>query len=102
MPSSSHSIEQIASNVELIRTEVRKWVVGQDELVRNILIAIFSDGHILLEGVPGLAKTLTVETISRTLGLDFARIQFTPDLLPGDLTGGQMYNQAESKFYTNK
>ncbi|MDD5197677.1 MAG: MoxR family ATPase [Candidatus Gracilibacteria bacterium] len=96
------SIEDITSRISDIRREVGKRVVGQDILVRNILIALFSGGHILLEGVPGLAKTLTVETISRTLGLDFARIQFTPDLLPGDLTGGQMYNQAESKFYTNK
>ncbi|MDD2916965.1 MAG: MoxR family ATPase [Candidatus Gracilibacteria bacterium] len=96
------SIEDIASRIARIRTEVGKRVVGQDILVRNILIALFSDGHILLEGVPGLAKTLTVEVIARTLGLDFNRIQFTPDLLPGDLTGGQIYNQAESRFYTNK
>lgn len=96
------SVELIASNISAIREEVSKQVVGQDVLIRNILIALFSGGHILLEGVPGLAKTLTVESISRTLGLHSARIQFTPDLLPGDLTGGQMYNQAESKFYTNK
>lgn len=96
------SIEDIAFRISAIRNEVAKRVVGQDDLVRNILIALFSGGHILLEGVPGLAKTLTVESISRTLGLDSARIQFTPDLLPGDLTGGQMYNQAESRFYINQ
>ena len=96
------TIEDITSKISLVRQEVAKQVVGQDILVRNILIALFSWGHILLEWVPGLAKTLTVESISRTLGLHFARIQFTPDLLPGDLTGGQMYNQKESKFYTNK
>lgn len=96
------SIEDIATRVADIQREVQKRIVGQDALIRNILVAIFSGGHILLEGVPGLAKTLTVETISQTLGLDSARIQFTPDLLPGDLTGGQMYNQAESRFYTNK
>ena len=96
------SIEDIASRISDIRKEIWKQVVGQDILIRNILIALFSGGHILLEGVPGLAKTLTVESISRTLWLHSARIQFTPDLLPGDLTGGQMYNQAESKFYTNK
>lgn len=96
------SIEDITSRISDIRQEVWKRVVGQDILIRNILIALFSGGHILLEWVPGLAKTLTVETISRTLWLHSARIQFTPDLLPGDLTGGQMYNQAESKFYTNK
>lgn len=96
------SIENITSRISDIRQEVWKRVVGQDILIRNILIALFSGGHILLEWVPGLAKTLTVETISRTLWLHSARIQFTPDLLPGDLTGGQMYNQAESKFYINK
>ncbi len=95
-------LEDIASRIASVRTEAAKRVVGQDILVRNILIALFSGGHILLEWVPGLAKTLTIEVISRTLGLGFARIQFTPDLLPGDLTGGQIYNQAESKFYTNK
>lgn len=96
------SLEDIQSYISAIYTEIGKRVIGQDILIRNILIALFSGGHILLEGVPGLAKTLTVETISQTLGLYSARIQFTPDLLPGDLTGGQMYNQAESKFYTNK
>lgn len=96
------SLEYIKDRIKCIRNEVRKRVVGQDELVRSILITLFSGGHILLEWVPGLAKTLTVETISQTLGIRSARIQFTPDLLPGDLTGGQMYNQAESKFYTNR
>ncbi|MDD2891674.1 MAG: MoxR family ATPase [Candidatus Gracilibacteria bacterium] len=100
--SSQIPLEDITSRITLIRQEVAKRVIGQDILIRNILIALFSGGHILLEGVPGLAKTLTVETISRTLGLHSARIQFTPDLLPGDLTGGQMYNQKESKFYTNR
>lgn len=95
-------LADITSGIAAIRHEVAKRVVGQDDLIRNILIALFSGGHILLEGVPGLAKTLTVETISQTLGLDSARIQFTPDLLPGDLTGGQIYNQRESKFSTNK
>lgn len=99
---SSLSINDLASRIVLIRQEVAKQVIGQDVLVRNILISLFSGGHILLEGVPGLAKTLTVESISQTLGLHTTRVQFTPDLLPGDLTGGQMYNQAESKFYTNK
>jgi MoxR-like ATPase len=96
------SMEELTSRITDIRKEVSKKIVGQEILIRNILIAIFSEGHILLEWVPGLAKTLTVETISKTLGLNSARIQFTPDLLPGDLTGGQIYNQSESKFYTNK
>lgn len=96
------SIWDIVSRISEIRSEVSKRVVGQDILIRNILIAMFSGGHILLEWVPGLAKTFTVEALSKTLWLHFSRIQFTPDLLPGDLTGGQMYNQSESKFYTNK
>ena len=82
--------------------EVSKVVVGQDYMINRLLIGLFTNGHILLEGVPGLAKTLTVNTLSKVLHLDFARIQFTPDLLPADLVGTMVYNQQSSSFEVKK
>lgn len=82
--------------------EVGKVVVGQEYMVNRLLIGLFTNGHILLEGVPGLAKTLTVSTLAQVLHLDFARIQFTPDLLPADLVGTMIYNQREGKFEVKK
>lgn len=76
--------------------EVRKVVVGQDRMVNRLLIGLFTNGHILLEGVPGLAKTLTVNTLAKVLHLDFNRIQFTPDLLPADLIGTMIYKDRKS------
>ncbi len=78
------------------RKEIRKVIVGQDEVVRNVVIAIFSQGHGLLVGVPGLAKTLLVNTISKALGLSYNRIQFTPDLMPSDIIGTEILNQNRS------
>jgi MoxR-like ATPase len=83
-------------------TEVSKIVVGQEYMVNRLLIGLFTQGHILLEGVPGLAKTLTVNTLARVLHLDFHRIQFTPDLLPADLIGTLIYNQQKSEFEVKK
>ena len=82
--------------------EVGKVVVGQEYMVNRLLIGLFTQGHILLEGVPGLAKTLTVNTLARVLHLNFQRIQFTPDLLPSDLVGTMIYNQQNSKFEVKK
>ena len=82
--------------------EVKKVVVGQDRMVTRLLIGLFTNGHILLEGVPGLAKTLTVNTLAKVLHLDFNRIQFTPDLLPADLIGTMIYNQQEANFQVKK
>lgn len=82
--------------------EVAKVVVGQEYMVNRLLIGLFTNGHILLEGVPGLAKTLTVSTLARVLHLDFQRIQFTPDLLPADLVGTMIYNQKDGKFEVKK
>ncbi len=82
--------------------EVAKVVVGQEYMVNRLLVGLFTNGHILLEGVPGLAKTLTISTVARVLHLDFARIQFTPDLLPSDLVGTMIYNQKEGKFEVKK
>lgn len=88
--------------INQVITEVGKVVVGQEYMVNRLLIGLFTNGHILLEGVPGLAKTLTVSTLARVLHLDFSRIQFTPDLLPADLVGTMIYNQREGKFEVKK
>jgi MoxR-like ATPase len=88
--------------IRQVISEVGKVVVGQEYMVNRLLIGLFTNGHILLEGVPGLAKTLTVSTLARVLHLDFSRIQFTPDLLPADLVGTMIYNQKEGKFEVKK
>ncbi len=85
-----------------VMREVGKVVVGQEYLVNRLLAGLFTNGHILLEGVPGLAKTLTISTLAQVLHLDFQRIQFTPDLLPADLIGTMIYNQKEGKFEVKK
>ncbi len=85
-----------------VMREVAKVVVGQEYLVNRLLAGLFTNGHILLEGVPGLAKTLTISTLAQVLHLDFQRIQFTPDLLPADLIGTMIYNQKEGKFEVKK
>ncbi|MGE0056426.1 MAG: AAA family ATPase [Dehalococcoidia bacterium] len=86
--------------VEAVRTEVSRVIVGQRYLVDRLLIALLCDGHILIEGVPGLAKTLSVHTLAQTIGASFVRIQFTPDLLPADVTGTQIYNPQTAEFQT--
>lgn len=88
--------------IKQVISEVGKVVVGQEYMVNRLLIGLFTNGHILLEGVPGLAKTLTVSMMAQVLHLDFARIQFTPDLLPSDLVGTMIYNQREGKFEVKK
>ncbi len=88
--------------VEKIVAEVEKVIVGQNYMVERLLMGLLSNGHILLEGVPGLAKTLTVKTLSRTIDTKFQRIQFTPDLLPADLLGTLIYNQKDGQFTTKK
>ena len=88
--------------IQQVYSEVAKVVVGQEFMVNRLLIGLFTNGHILLEGVPGLAKTLTISTLARVLHLDFSRIQFTPDLLPSDLVGTMIYNQKEAKFDVKK
>jgi len=90
------------AKIKEVFSEVAKVVVGQEYMVNRLLVGLFTNGHILLEGVPGLAKTLTISTVARVLHLDFARIQFTPDLLPSDLVGTMIYNQKEGKFEVKK
>ncbi len=88
--------------IKQVFAEVGKVVVGQEYMVNRLMVGLFTNGHILLEGVPGLAKTLTISTVARVLHLDFSRIQFTPDLLPADLVGTMIYNQKEGKFEVKK
>ncbi len=94
--------EELQAKVRLVTDEVGKVVVGQRYMVQRLLIGLFTGGHILLEGVPGLAKTLTVSTLSQVLKLDFRRLQFTPDLLPADLIGTMIYNQQAGSFEVKK
>lgn len=87
------AVEQFVKKYKDLKSEIAKVIVGQDEVVNQILIAIFSGGHSLLIGVPGLAKTLMVNTIAQALGLDFKRIQFTPDLMPSDILGSEILDE---------
>ncbi len=91
-------VKQEALFIQELLAEINKVMVGQEALVERVLIALLADGHILLEGVPGLAKTLLIKTVSEAIQADFARIQFTPDLLPADLVGTQIYNPRTSEF----
>ena len=99
-PSGVQSTE-VASLMEAVLYEVKRVVVGQDHFLERVLVAMLAGGHLLVEGVPGLAKTLTVKTLAQTLRGDFKRIQFTPDLLPADLIGTRMYNQKSGEFTTS-
>ena len=91
------AINNYVKKFEQLKKEIAKVIVGQDAVIEQILISIFSGGHVLLVGVPGLAKTLMVDTIAKTLGLNFKRIQFTPDLMPSDILGSEILNN-ERKF----
>lgn len=93
------AVTQLVSKYNALRQEIKKVIVGQDEVVEQVLLAIFSGGHALLIGVPGLAKTLLVNTVAEALGLKFKRIQFTPDLMPSDILGSEILDQnREFKF----
>lgn len=103
MPFSSdvEGIEALQSSYKELTSEIGKTIVGQEDVVRDVLISIFSNGHCLLVGVPGLAKTLLVNTISQALGLEFSRIQFTPDLMPSDIIGTEILDESRN-FKFNK
>ena len=94
-------LDDFKKSYEDFRAEIAKIIIGQDEVVKNVLISIFSQGHCLLVGVPGLAKTLLVQTIAQSLGLEFNRIQFTPDLMPSDIVGSEILNE-NRQFTFNK
>ena len=92
----------IKDRFDAVRAEVAKVLVGQDDLVHRLLLALLADGHVLLEGVPGLAKTLAIGTLASTVDCRFSRIQFTPDMLPGDVTGTQIFNPREGTYAVRK
>ena len=95
-------IEKESAVIELIHMEMNKVVIGQKDLIDKLTIALLSNGHVLLEGVPGLAKTLSISTLSQTIDADFSRIQFTPDMLPADVVGTQIYSPKTEKFSVKK
>jgi MoxR-like ATPase len=92
------NLEKLLAVLEAVRREVHKVIIGQDDVVDHALIVIFTGQHALIEGVPGIAKTLLARTLARTLGCEFARIQFTPDLMPADITGTNVFNLQRNEF----
>jgi MoxR-like ATPase len=98
----NEKIQQESGFVEMITLEMNKVIVGQKHLIDSLLIGLLSNGHLLLEGVPGLAKTLAIRTLASTIDADFSRIQFTPDLLPADLIGTLVYSQKSEDFIVRK
>ena len=95
-------IQHASAFVDLVEREMEKVIVGQKDMVQKLLVALLADGHILLEGVPGLAKTLAIKSLARTIDVGFSRIQFTPDLLPADLIGTLIYSQKNEEFSVKK
>ncbi len=98
----NEKIQQESSFVDLITMEMQKVIIGQKQMIERLLIGLLSNGHILLEGVPGLAKTLAIKSLARIIDAKFSRIQFTPDLLPADLIGTQIYSQKKEEFRVRK
>lgn len=98
----AETIQQANTKLQLARNEIAKVIVGQTELIESLLIALIADGHVLLEGLPGLAKTLAVNTLAKVVQCEFKRIQFTPDLLPADLLGTSIYNPKDGTFSVKK
>ncbi|HNV68940.1 MAG TPA: MoxR family ATPase [Candidatus Ozemobacteraceae bacterium] len=101
-PTLQPQLEKAAQTLSGLRTEVGRLLVGQQDLVDRLLIALVTNGHILLEGVPGLAKTLAIKALARAIEVKFSRIQFTPDLLPADLIGTRIFDPAKTAFFTHK
>lgn len=98
----SERIEKASAFVDLLKMEMEKVIIGQHDMVDKLLIGLLANGHILLEGVPGLAKTLAIKSLADCVDVDFSRIQFTPDLLPADLVGTMIYNQKQEEFSVKK
>jgi MoxR-like ATPase len=98
----NEQIDSAAGFVSRINSELSKVIVGQSTMIERLLIGMLSNGHVLLEGVPGLAKTLAIKSLSQTIQAQYSRIQFTPDLLPADVIGTMIYNQSKNEFYVRK
>lgn len=95
-------LTSLKDSIEKVKTEIKKIIVGQDKTIELLLASIFSDGHVLIEGVPGIAKTLMAKILARTISADFSRIQFTPDLMPSDILGTSIYNMKNTEFEFKK
>ena len=95
-------LTELQNSIEKVKTEIKKIIVGQDKTIELFLAAIFADGHVLIEGVPGSAKTLIAKILAKTISADFSRIQFTPDLMPSDILGTSIYNMKLSEFEFKK
>lgn len=102
MNEADNSLEDLAASLANLKTHINKILIGQERVVEQVLTAMLAGGHVLIEGVPGLGKTLLVETLAGGIGGKFKRIQFTPDLMPGDVTGHVMFDMAQSKFILKK
>src|ERR671923_864920 len=100
MPMEQYMRPENGRPMERLLYEVKKFIVGQDHLLERLVVALLARGHILVEGVPGLAKTLAIKSLAESIGGDFKRIQFTPDLVPADLIGTRIYNQKAGEFNT--
>ena len=98
----NEKIQQASLFIDTLRSALSKVIIGQHEMIDRLIIALLSNGHILLEGVPGLAKTLTIKSLAQAVHAKFSRIQFTPDLLPADVTGTMIYNQQRNEFFVRK
>src|SRR6266478_3868246 len=98
----NEKIQQESAFIDLLNIELGKVIIGQKYMLDRLLIGLLSNGHILLEGVPGLAKTLTIKSLSQAIHAKFSRIQFTPDLLPADVIGTMIYNQQKNEFVVRK
>ena len=98
----NEQVEKASRTTDLIRSEIGKTIIGQTHMIDKLLIGLLANGHVLLEGVPGLAKTLAINSLSKTIKADFSRIQFTPDLLPADVVGTLIYNPKEESFKVKK
>src|SRR3984885_15619809 len=98
----TNAVKEANQKFALAKEQVGKVIIGQTDMVDGLLLALLADGHILLEGLPGLAKTLAVTTMAKVIQCDYKRIQFTPDLLPADLIGTTMYNPKEGTFTVHK
>src|ERR1700754_1264015 len=95
-------LSSLQQSVATLKQEIGKVIVGQEQMVELLLAAILADGHVLIEGVPGVAKTLTAKLLSKSISVDFSRIQFTPDMMPSDVIGTSIFNPKEQAFRFNK
>src|SRR5437773_2771974 len=102
MAISEEKLQQARQIAEALRSEIRKAIVGQDEVIDQVMLALLAGGHVLLEGVPGLGKTLLVKALAKTFDGSFARIQFTPDLMPADVVGHTLFDASGGQFVTRQ